>query len=200
MVIWPYNIDRFDRQYDKAFTKYPLSGADLIDRIHNCVQVFLHPCNTTSTEDVESGALKEFGWILKKVEIGYWITMMLVWVDRPTPKGKGRRKLDGHGSGYRMRVSRGGKNLVHNIGVNPQLQVMERFGEIISAARSEKLFSPMTEDGMDICLQYHSKGECVRQCTLSHAPLWGQIRENIIRYIGNSRAAHDPSRNRKFNG
>ena len=34
MASWPRHIDRFERQYDKAFARYPLFGADLIDRIH----------------------------------------------------------------------------------------------------------------------------------------------------------------------
>ena len=56
MVLWPRHIDRFERQYDKAFARDPLFGADLMDRIHKRVQVFLHSCNTTAIEEVESGA------------------------------------------------------------------------------------------------------------------------------------------------
>ena len=58
MGTWPHHIDRFERQYDKAFARDPLFGADLMDRIHKCVQVFLHSCNTTSIEEVESGDLE----------------------------------------------------------------------------------------------------------------------------------------------
>ena len=50
--MWPRHIDRFERQYYKAFAKDPLFGADLMDRIHKRVQVFLHFCNTTTIEDV----------------------------------------------------------------------------------------------------------------------------------------------------
>ena len=42
MGTWQRHIDRFERQYDKAFARDPLFGADLMDRIHNFVQVFLH--------------------------------------------------------------------------------------------------------------------------------------------------------------
>ena len=49
MALWPRHIDRFERQYDKAFARYPLFGADLMDIIHKLVQVFLHSCNTTLT-------------------------------------------------------------------------------------------------------------------------------------------------------
>ena len=67
MGTWPRHIDRFERQYDKAFVKDPLSGADLMDRIHKRVQVFLHSCNRTSIEDVDSGALADFGGLQKKL-------------------------------------------------------------------------------------------------------------------------------------
>ena len=43
MALWPRHIDRFERQYDKAFARDPLFGADLMDKIHKRVQVFLHP-------------------------------------------------------------------------------------------------------------------------------------------------------------
>ena len=74
METWPYNIDRFKRKYNKAFAKDPLFGADLIDHIHEHVQVFLNSCNTTDIDDVESGALVEFGGIQKKLERGERLT------------------------------------------------------------------------------------------------------------------------------
>ena len=40
MASWPRHIDRFEGQYDKAFARDPLFGADLMDRIHKRVQVF----------------------------------------------------------------------------------------------------------------------------------------------------------------
>ena len=66
--------------------KDPLFGADLIDRIHKRVQVFLHFCNMTSIKDVESGALEEFGELKKEVERGEWSTTAPGLLDRPTPK------------------------------------------------------------------------------------------------------------------
>ena len=83
MGTWLRHIDRFERQYEKAFAKDSLFGPDLMDKIHKCVQVFLHSFNTTATEDVESGALREFGGFQKKVEKGDWLTLMSGWVDRP---------------------------------------------------------------------------------------------------------------------
>ena len=70
MASWPRHIDRLERQYDKAFSRDPLFGADLMDRIHKRVQVFLHSCKTTAIEDVESGALEDFWGLQKRVERG----------------------------------------------------------------------------------------------------------------------------------
>ena len=89
MATGPCHIDPFKRKYDKAFAKDPLLGADLVERIHKLVQVFLQSCNTDSIEDVELGALADFGQIEKKIEIGEWLKTTLVWVDRPTPKEEG---------------------------------------------------------------------------------------------------------------
>ena len=81
MALWPCHIDHFERQYDKAFARDPLFGADLMDRIHKRVQVFLHSCNTTTIEEVESGALEEFYDLQKRMEIGECMTSMSVWVE-----------------------------------------------------------------------------------------------------------------------
>ena len=70
MATWPRHIDCFERQYDKAFSKYPLFWEDLIYRIHKSMQVFLNFCNMNSIKDVELMALEEFGGIQKKVERG----------------------------------------------------------------------------------------------------------------------------------
>ena len=68
MALLPRHIDRFERQHDKAFSQDPLFGADLMDRIHKRVQVFLQSCNTTAIEHVESVALEEFRGLQKRVE------------------------------------------------------------------------------------------------------------------------------------
>ena len=72
---WPRHIDRFERKYDKAFAKGPIFGSDLMDQIHKLVQVFSYSCNTNTIEDVESGALAEFGGLQKKLERGEWMTL-----------------------------------------------------------------------------------------------------------------------------
>ena len=37
MASWPHHIDRFERQYNKDFSRDSLFGADLMDRIHKRV-------------------------------------------------------------------------------------------------------------------------------------------------------------------
>ena len=74
MGTWPRHIDRFERQYNKAFARDLLFGVDLMDFIHKRVQVFLHSRNTTSIEYVESGSLTEFWGLHKKVERRDWLT------------------------------------------------------------------------------------------------------------------------------
>ena len=51
---------RFERQYDKSFSKDNIFGVDIIDIIHKRLHVFLHSFNTRSLEDVDTGALAEF--------------------------------------------------------------------------------------------------------------------------------------------
>ena len=67
---WLRHIDRFERQYGKAFARDPIFGADLMDRINKSVQVFLHSCNTTSIKEVELVSLGEFRGLQKRVERG----------------------------------------------------------------------------------------------------------------------------------
>ena len=86
MGTWARHIHRFERQYEKAFAKDLLFGADLIDWIHKCVHVFLHSCNTYSIEDVELGSLSEFGELNNKVKRVEWLMTALGWVEHPTPK------------------------------------------------------------------------------------------------------------------
>ena len=159
MALWLRHIDRFGRQYDKAFYRNPQFGADLMDRIHKRVQVFLHSCNTTAIEDVESGALEEFRSLQKRVERGEWLASMPALVDRPAPWEEGRRKSEGTGNGAR------------NHGVDPQLCISENLGIITKFARQENLRLPIGANGTEICLHYISKEECDRSCTRSHAPL-----------------------------
>ena len=92
MALWPRQIDRSERQYDKAFVRDPLFGSDLMDRINKRVQVFLYSYNTTSIEEVKSGALENFRGLQNRVVTGKWLTSMPVWVERPAPKEEGRRK------------------------------------------------------------------------------------------------------------
>ena len=67
LATWPCHIDFFKRQYDKAFAGHRLFGLEIVDRIHKHVQVFLHSCNTTSLDGVETGYLAEFGALQRRV-------------------------------------------------------------------------------------------------------------------------------------
>ena len=69
-----------------------------------------------------------------------------------------------------------------------------------AAARSENLRIPLSADGREICLHFRSKGDCIRSCTSSHAPLRVHTREAVIRYIRVDSDFMDPSRNINFNG
>ena len=84
-----------------------------------------------------------------------------------------------------------------NTGVDLQLWIMERLGEITATARLENFCCPFAADGGEICLHFHSKVYCVRSCTLSHVPLRGHSQDNVLRYIGICRFALDPSKKRK---
>ena len=183
MASWPRHIDRFKRQYDKAFARDPLFGEDLMDRIHKRVQVFLHSSNTTAIEEVKSGALEEFRGLQKKLERGEWVTSMTVWVERPAPREEGRRKSEGNGHGVR------------NHRVDLQLHISEILGILTQVARSENLCLPMGADGREICLRYISEVKCDRSCTRSHAPLQEHSRELVIRFIQGSQETINKNRN-----
>ena len=154
----------------------------------------------TDIEDVELGALAKFGGLQKKVERGEWLTSTLRWVDLPAPKEEGRRKSDGYGIGARPSGRGGGRYMVFNNRVDPQLWIIKRLGEMTVAARLEKIRCPLALDGEEICLSFQSKGDCVRSCTRSHETLRGQSRENILRYISINGFTLNPSKKRKFNG
>ena len=77
---------------------------------------------------------------------------------------------------------------------------MERLGEMTPAAHSEKPRIPLAADGREICIHFLSKGDCIRSCTRSHAPVRVQSREAVICYIRIDGDVTDPSRKRKSNG
>ena len=142
-----------------------------MDRIHKHVQVFLHSCNTTAIKDVESGSLVEFWGLQKKVERGECLTSTPVWVERPAKKEEGRRKSDGNVFGERPSGEGGGRNAIFNHGIDPQLRIMERLGDMKGAVRSKNLRIPLAADGRDIYLCFSSKRDCVISCTRSNAPV-----------------------------
>ena len=114
------------------------------------MHVFLHSCNTTATEEVDSGALSEFGGLQKKVERGEWPTLTPLWVERSAPKEEGHRKSDGNGLGARQSGRGGRGGTVFNHGVDPQLRIIENMGSMTMAARSKNLRLPLGADGREI--------------------------------------------------
>ena len=105
-----------------------------MDQIHKHVRAYLHSCNTTNTEDMESGGLTESGGLYKKVGRGEWLTSTPEWVDMPVQKEEGRWKYDGRGIGERPSGGGCGRDVVFNHGVDLQLQIMEILGEMTAAA------------------------------------------------------------------
>ena len=57
MMTWNCHIDLFEQHYDKAFAGERLFGAEIMDKIHRWVQVFLNLCDMTSLDGVDTGAL-----------------------------------------------------------------------------------------------------------------------------------------------
>ena len=48
----------------------------------------------------------------------------------------------------------------------------------------------MGTDRREVCIQFHSKGECDGNYSISHAPLRGKLREDYIYFIGHCRAGY----------
>ena len=121
-----------------------------MDRIHKRVQVFLHSCNTTSFEEVESVALEELNGLQKRVERGEWLTSTPVCVERPALKGEGCWKSEGNGIGERQGGRGVGDGTVFNHGIEPQLRIIENLGLMTQAAHSENFRLPVGADGRAI--------------------------------------------------
>ena len=111
------------------------------------------------------GALAEFGGLQKKVKIWEWLTSTPVWVDRLAQKEEGLRKSDGHNMRASPSGRGGGRYAVFNHGLDLQLRIMERLGDMTATARSENLCIPLEADGREICVSFLSNGEYIRSCT-----------------------------------
>ena len=83
----------------------------------------------------------------------------------------GRQKSDEYGMLARLNVRIGRRDTVFNHGVDLQLRIMEILGDMTGPARLENLRIPLAADCRDICLCFLSKGDCIRICTRSHAPV-----------------------------
>ena len=108
--------------------------------------------------------------------------------------------MDGDGFGSRPSAVGGRRDAIFNHGIKPQLQIMDRLGDMTGAAFSENLRIPLAADGREICLRFISKGYCVRSCTRSHTPVQVHNRDLVIRYIRVAREAMNQSQKRKFDG
>ena len=94
MATFPQKIYRFERQYNKDFSRNTFFGKYIVDRIHKKVWVFLNSCNMAFLDGVETGALLEFGKLQQSVERGERITSTLVWVEFLEVKDNGRSKSE----------------------------------------------------------------------------------------------------------
>ena len=121
-------------------------------------------------------------------------------MERPAQKEEGRRKSDGNGFGARPGGREDGRDTIFNHGIDPQMRIMERLGDMTVVARSENLLIPLAVDGREICLHFISKGDCVRSCTRSYVPVKGHNRDLVILYIRVAREEMNQSRKRKYDG
>ena len=107
------------------------------------------------------------------MERGKWFILASGFVNLPAPKKEGRQKSDGHGIGVRTSGVGGRRDTVFNNGVDLQLRMTERLGDMIAAARSENLRIPFVDHIMEICLRFQSKEYFIMSCTRSYAPVRG---------------------------
>ena len=121
-------------------------------------------------------------------------------MERPAQKEEGRRKSDGNGFGARPGGREDRRDAIFNHGIDPQMRIMERLGDMTVVARSENLLIPLAVDGREICLHFISKGDCVRSCTRSYVPVKGHNRDLVILYIRVAREEMNQSRKRKYDG
>ena len=119
-----------------------------MDRIHKRVHVFLHSRNNTLLEEVETGALVEFGELKRGVERGDWITTPPTWAELPAQKNNARRNSESVSGSDRCGL--GGDGLGHqrkrdaerNPEMEPCMRVMERFREFIIHSNRDSITFP----------------------------------------------------------
>ena len=149
MSTWPCHNDSFYQHYNKAFVGNPFFVAYIVDQIRKRVQFFLHFCNTRYLDDMEMVSLLKFGKIQRYVERSEWMTYTPVWLYFPTLKeGGGRNSVSGIG-GIRGQVKQK-MEADNNRDTDPQLMVMEKFGEFFNPACRKGHLCPMSPDGREI--------------------------------------------------
>ena len=52
-----------------------------------------------------------------------------------------------------------------NPDVDPHLRVMERFREFLCEANRDGITFPKVSDGREVCIKFHYKGNCFRDCS-----------------------------------
>ena len=107
--------------------------------------------------------------------------------------------MEGNGLGARQGGRGVGEGTVFNHGVDLRLWISENLGLMTQEAGTENLRLHVGADGREICLRFSSKGYCNRSCTRSHAPLRGNTRESVIRFIRGARESINRNK-RKFDG
>ena len=108
--------------------------------------------------------------------------------------------MDGFGIGARSIDEGVGRDTFFNTRVEPQMRIMERLGEMTAAAHLENLRCPLVAYGREICLRFHSKGDCVKSCTRSHAPLRDIVRKFCYATSGFEGLPLNPQRRESLTG
>ena len=99
---------------------------------------------------MKSGALADFGGLQNKLERGERLNLMPVLVERLAQKEEGLRKSDENIFGARPSGRGGGRNAIFNHGIDPQLRIMERLGDMTGEALLENLRIFLAADGREI--------------------------------------------------
>ena len=75
----------------------------------------------------------------------------------------------------------------NNRETDPHKRVMEEIGDFFNPECQEVHMCSMGTDGREACIQFQSKGKCIRACNRSHTTLRGQVISDYTHYINNCR-------------
>ena len=133
MDTWSRPFEHFKRKYGKAFMGNPLFTANMVDRIHKRVQIFLHSCNTPCLYNVVTGALLYFRELQRCVERVKWMTSIPISMELTTKKKDGGRNSD-IGRGGRPGQAKQKMEAEKNRKTEPHLSVIENFRKLFNPA------------------------------------------------------------------